>query len=46
MKVCKDYHPELELVSGTQQSSCWLHHPLAQAAAAKGREDLNVGSTR
>jgi oligopeptide transport system ATP-binding protein len=45
MKVCKDYHPELELVSGTQQSSCWLHHPMAQAAAAKGREDLNVSST-
>jgi oligopeptide transport system ATP-binding protein len=39
MKVCKDYHPELELVSGTQQSSCWLHHPMAQAAAAKVRED-------
>jgi oligopeptide transport system ATP-binding protein len=38
MKVCKDYHPELELVSGTQQSSCWLHHPMAQAAAAKLRE--------
>lgn len=39
MKVCKDFHPELELVSGTQQSSCWLHHPMAQAAAAKVRED-------
>jgi oligopeptide transport system ATP-binding protein len=45
MKVCKDYHPELEVVSGTQQSSCWLHHPMAQAAAAKVREDLNVSTT-
>jgi oligopeptide transport system ATP-binding protein len=35
MKVCKDYHPSLEKISGTQHSACWLHHPMAQAAAAK-----------
>ncbi|MFD2443882.1 ABC transporter ATP-binding protein [Bacillus sp. CGMCC 1.16607] len=35
MKVCKDYQPSLENIRGTQESACWLHHPLAQAAAAK-----------
>ncbi|HYK73410.1 MAG TPA: ABC transporter ATP-binding protein [Pseudoneobacillus sp.] len=38
MKVCKDFHPVLENIRGSQQSACWLHHPNAQAAAAKGKE--------
>ncbi|WP_221848729.1 ABC transporter ATP-binding protein [Bacillus sp. S/N-304-OC-R1] len=38
MKVCKDIHPALENINGTQQSACWLHHPKAQAAAAKAQE--------
>jgi oligopeptide transport system ATP-binding protein len=37
MKVCKEYHPSLEHIGGTQQSSCWLNHPLAQTAASKGK---------
>lgn len=36
MKICKEFPPELEMVGLTQESSCWLNHPLAQAAVAKG----------
>lgn len=46
LKVCRDFRPELEFVSGTQQSACWLHHPMAQAAAAKGKEVHNHVGTR
>jgi len=33
MKICKDHNPVLEKMGGTQYASCWLHHPMAQAAA-------------
>lgn len=36
MKICKEFPPELEIVGRTQESSCWLNHPLAQSAVAKG----------
>ncbi|MFD2444733.1 ABC transporter ATP-binding protein [Bacillus sp. CGMCC 1.16607] len=38
MKICRDHHPVLESVHGSQQSACWLHHPKAQAAAAQAKE--------
>jgi oligopeptide transport system ATP-binding protein len=41
MKVCRDYHPTLESIRGSQQSACWLHHPMAQAAAAKAAKEVN-----
>jgi len=36
MKVCKEYPPEIGKVGASQESACWLYHPLAQTAAAKG----------
>lgn len=35
MEICRDYHPNIENISGSQYSACWLHHPKALAAAAK-----------
>lgn len=32
MKVCVEIDPELETVSETQRSACWLSHPLAKEA--------------
>lgn len=32
MKVCKDIRPSFEHISGSQHTSCWLHHPMAKAA--------------
>jgi oligopeptide transport system ATP-binding protein len=35
MKVCKDNNPELKEVGDNHYAACWLHHPMAKAAAAK-----------
>ncbi|MEH7380732.1 ABC transporter ATP-binding protein [Bacillus sp. JJ1533] len=30
MKICGEYKPEFESISPTQNSSCWLNHPMAK----------------
>jgi len=33
MKVCQQHQPEMENMGNEHYTACWLHHPLAQAAA-------------
>ncbi|MFE8697158.1 ABC transporter ATP-binding protein [Cytobacillus sp. FJAT-53684] len=38
MKVCKEFSPKLAKINLSQESACWLNHPLAQAAASRGEK--------
>lgn len=32
MKVCREFYPEFTTFSGSQECSCWLHHPKADVS--------------
>jgi len=39
MGVCQNNDPELKDMGHDHYAACWLHHPMAKAAAVKGREE-------
>lgn len=39
MVVCQNNDPELKDMGHNHYAACWLHHPMAKAAAVKGREE-------